>query len=278
MRSSDIIARDGLRLWRRWLGAALRNDLRRCFSRATDPSPAFPAHFLVSVTYRCDSRCTHCGIWTLYRKEPESVQREMTLVEFERFLDVNPQLIQTATTGGEQFNRDDIEEFWLAMDRRGYRTSCATNALETDRIIEREGALLSRLSGRHLRNFAVSLDGLEATHNRIRGTPDGKLLYVADIGARKTYRYKINPDGTLSDKTLFCSMGSDGMTMDNEGNLYLTGRGVTVFNPEGQQIDQIPIDKGWTANVAFGGKNRDTLFITASDSLFAIKTRVKGAY
>ena len=173
MRSSDIIARDGLRLWRRWLGAALRNDLRRCFSRATDPSPAFPAHFLVSVTYRCDSRCTHCGIWTLYRKEPESVQREMTLVEFERFLDVNPQLIQTATTGGEQFNRDDIEEFWLAMDRRGYRTSCATNALETDRIIEREGALLSRLSGRHLRNFAVSLDGLEATHDRIRGTPGG---------------------------------------------------------------------------------------------------------
>lgn len=114
--------------------------------------------------------------------------------------------------------------------------------------------------------------------NGIRGTPDGKLLYVADIGARKTYRYKINPDGTLSDKTLFCSMGSDGMTMDNEGNVYLTGRGVTVFNPEGKQIDQIPIDKGWTANVAFGGKNRDTLFITASDSLYAIKTRVKGAY
>ena len=114
--------------------------------------------------------------------------------------------------------------------------------------------------------------------NGIRGTPDGKLLYVADIGTRKTYRYKIDPDGTLSDKTLFCSMGSDGMTMDNEGNLYLTGKGVTVFNPEGQQIDQIPIDKGWTANVAFGGKNRDTLFITASDSLYAIKTRVKGAY
>jgi len=114
--------------------------------------------------------------------------------------------------------------------------------------------------------------------NGIRGTPDGKLLYVADIGARKTYRYKINPDGTLADKKLFCSMGSDGMTMDNQGNLYLTGKGVTVFNPEGKQIDHIAIDKGWTANVCFGGKDRDTLFITASDSLYAIKTRVKGAY
>lgn len=114
--------------------------------------------------------------------------------------------------------------------------------------------------------------------NGIRGTPDGKLLYIADIGARKTYRYKINADGTLTDKTLFCPMGSDGMTMDNEGNLYLTGKGVTVFNPAGTQIDHIDIDKGWTANVAFGGKSRDTLFITASDSLYAIKTQVKGAY
>ncbi len=114
--------------------------------------------------------------------------------------------------------------------------------------------------------------------NGIRGTPDGKLLYVADIGARKTYRYKINADGTLADKTLFCSMGSDGMTMDNHGNLYLTGKGVTVFNPEGKQIDHIAIDKGWTANVCFGGRNRDTLFITASDSLYAVKTLVKGAY
>jgi gluconolactonase len=114
--------------------------------------------------------------------------------------------------------------------------------------------------------------------NGIRGTPDGKLLYVADIGARKTYRYKINADGTLASKTLFCSMGSDGMTMDNEGNLYLTGKGVTVFNPAGTQIEHIAIDKGWTANVCFGGRNRDTLFITASDSLYAIKTLVNGAY
>jgi gluconolactonase len=114
--------------------------------------------------------------------------------------------------------------------------------------------------------------------NGIIGTPDGKLLYVADIGGRKTYRYTINADGTLTDKKLFCSMGSDGMTIDNEGNVYLTGKGVTVFNPEGKQIDHIDIDKGWTANVTFGGKDRDTLFITASDSLFGVKTRVKGVY
>ena len=114
--------------------------------------------------------------------------------------------------------------------------------------------------------------------NGIIGTPDGKTLYVADIGDRKTYRYKVNPDASLSEKTLFCSMGSDGMTIDNEGNVYLTGRGVHVFNPAGEKIEQIGIDEGWTANVTFGGKDRRTLFITAMDSLYALDMRVKGVY
>ena len=114
--------------------------------------------------------------------------------------------------------------------------------------------------------------------NGIIGTPDGKMLYVADIGARKTYVYNIEADGTLSGKKLFCSMGSDGMTIDNEGNVYLTGRGVTIFNSAGEQIEHIPIDAGWTANVTFGGADRQTLFITATDSLYAVRTRVKGVY
>ena len=79
--------------------------------------------------------------------------------------------------------------------------------------------------------------------NGIIGTPDGKLLYVADIGASKTYVYTINPDGTLSNKKLFCEMGSDGMTIDNEGNVYLTGKGVTVFNSAGEKIEHIDINE-----------------------------------
>jgi gluconolactonase len=112
--------------------------------------------------------------------------------------------------------------------------------------------------------------------NGIIGTPDGKKLYVADIRAKTTYRYQIQADGSLKDKHLFCQLGSDGMTIDNQGNLYLTGKGVTVFNPEGQQIEHIDIPEKWTANVAFGGKDRATLFITASTGLYAIKTKVKG--
>ena len=128
-----------------------------------------PAQFLVGVTYRCGSRCSHCAIWTDYLKQPELATQEMTLAEFEQFLDRNPQLAQVVTTGGEQFCRPDIVDFWLVMDRRSHRTSCATNAIDVDHIIERETFLLSHLSGRHLRNFGVSLDGTEEVHDRIRG-------------------------------------------------------------------------------------------------------------
>ncbi len=112
--------------------------------------------------------------------------------------------------------------------------------------------------------------------NGLIGNKDGSLLYVADIGDKKTYSYTINPDGSLSNKTLFADMGSDGMTMDNQGNVYLTGDGVTVFAPNGKQILHIPIDQKWTANVTFGGKNQKTLFITAMTSLYTLKMNVSG--
>jgi gluconolactonase len=112
--------------------------------------------------------------------------------------------------------------------------------------------------------------------NGIIGTPDGKTLYVADIGAGKTYRYSVQKDGSLTAKTLFAPMGSDGMTIDSKGNVYLTGNGVTVLNPKGEKIEQIPVEARWTANVCFGGKDRKTLFITATDSFFGLKMRVKG--
>lgn len=114
--------------------------------------------------------------------------------------------------------------------------------------------------------------------NGIIGTPDGGTLFVADIGAKQTFRYDIAPDGDLSGKTLFVEQGSDGMTLDAEGHLYLTGDGVMVFDSQGQKIEQIRIpDESWTANVAFGGKDRQTLFITASTSLYAIRMRIRGA-
>ena len=113
--------------------------------------------------------------------------------------------------------------------------------------------------------------------NGIIGTPDGKTLFVADIRANKTWAYDIQPDGNLTNKRLFCSHGSDGMTLDTEGNIYLTGKGVLVFDKSGKQIEHIDVPEQWTGNVSFGGKDHRTLFITASKGLYSIQLRVKGA-
>lgn len=112
--------------------------------------------------------------------------------------------------------------------------------------------------------------------NGIVGTPDGKFLYVADIGDGKTYKYKINKDGTVSERTLFAPEGSDGMTLDEKGNLYITGKGVTVYDVTGLKIGNIPVPSNWVGNICFGGKDRKLLLITASESVYTLKMKVKG--
>ena len=145
-----------------------------------------------------------------------------------------------------------------------------------DKAMQPAGQYVYFLAPDHKTLRAVATDLTQP--NGITGTADGKTLYVADIGAGKTYSYQIQKDGSLANKKLFCSLGSDGMTLDSEGNLYLTGKGVTVFDKTGKQIENIPVPEGWTANVSFGGKDRKTLFITASKGLYAIKTRTHGIH
>lgn len=112
--------------------------------------------------------------------------------------------------------------------------------------------------------------------NGIVGSDDGKILYVADIGAKKTYSFTMNGDGGLSDRKLFVPMGSDGMTLDNQGNVYVTGDGVTIFDRSGEQLLHIPVPENWTANVIFGGPDQNILFITAMDSVYTLAMNVNG--
>jgi len=112
--------------------------------------------------------------------------------------------------------------------------------------------------------------------NGVIGMPNGRRLYVADEGGKKTYSYRINGDGTLSDKQLFADQGSDGLAIDARGNVYLTGKGVTVYNRRGEKVVEIPVPEG-PANLTFGGPDNQTLFITARTSLYSIPTEVRGA-
>jgi phosphatidylethanolamine-binding protein (PEBP) family uncharacterized protein len=104
--------------------------------------------------------------------------------------------------------------------------------------------------------------------NGIVGTADGKLLYVTDHGAGQTFSYDINTDGMLANKKLFVSIGSDGMELDAAGNLYLTTPNkIEVFDTLGNFLQDIPTRENPT-NVAFGGADGKTLFITARTAVY----------
>jgi len=129
-------------------------------------------------------------------------------------------------------------------------------------------------AGKHRKVVLVADDMIKP--NGIVGTPDGKYLYVADIAGNKTYRYSIAKDGMLIDQKVIISQGADGITLDSDGNIYLSGKGVFIFSPEGVLKGHIDVNEPWTANLCFGGKNRSDLFITASKAIYTIPMQVKG--
>lgn len=114
--------------------------------------------------------------------------------------------------------------------------------------------------------------------NGLIGTPDGKMLYIADPGTGKTYKYSIEEDGSLSNKSLFTDSGSDGMTIDEDGNVYLTTQGemaIDIYSPESKLIKSIEIPEQ-PSNVSFGGKDLTDLYITARTSLYRVGVNQKG--
>jgi gluconolactonase len=167
-------------------------------------------------------------------------------------------------------------DLWIRPDGNLYFTDplYARNYWKRDKAAQQPGQYVYFFDVKSKKATPVATDLKQP--NGIVGSPDGKTLYVADIGAGKTYSYSIKSDGTLENKTLFCEMGSDGMALDAEGNLYLTGKGVTVFDKTGKKLTNIPIPEPWVGNVKFGGKDRQLLFITASKKVFGVKMRVKG--
>ena len=122
-----------------------------------------------------------------------------------------------------------------------------------------------------------------AVPNGIIASPMGKFLYVADSDAKRWMVYPILKDGALGDGTVFfkpeteSTMDPDGMSMDEEGNVYLTGMGgIWVVHPKGRLIGFIPIPE-ICSNLAFGGTDGRTLYITCSSKLYSLRMRVQGA-
>lgn len=119
--------------------------------------------------------------------------------------------------------------------------------------------------------------------NGLAFSPDGHLLYIDD-SARKNIRvYKVQPDGTISDGRLFGSEEQageegvpDGMRLDKAGNLYVVGpRGIWVWSPAGVHLGTIEVPEQ-PANLSWGGPDNSELYITATTSVYKIKTAAHG--
>ncbi len=121
--------------------------------------------------------------------------------------------------------------------------------------------------------------------NGIAFSPDEKYLYVSNSEPKKFWmRYTVKPDGTLTDGKVFYDASNDkrpgapdGMKIDEHGNLYSAGPGgIWIFSPAGKPLGIILFQEK-TANVAWGGADRKTLYVTASSGVYRIRLNVAGA-
>jgi gluconolactonase len=120
--------------------------------------------------------------------------------------------------------------------------------------------------------------------NGIAFSPDEKYLYVDDSERKIWMRYRVQPDGTLTEAKLFYDAGSDkrpgapdGMKIDREGNIYSSGPGgVWIFSPEGKPLATILMPEK-VANLAWGDSDHRMLYITASSSLYRVHLKIEGA-
>ncbi len=117
--------------------------------------------------------------------------------------------------------------------------------------------------------------------NGLAFSPDGKHLYVDDDDRKDIRIFDVSPDDAVSNGRVFGSEDEpggvpDGMRVDQSGNLYVTGpKGIWVWDPQGNHIGTIVIPEQ-PANLAWGGKDYSTLYITATHSVYSLPTKARG--
>jgi gluconolactonase len=138
----------------------------------------------------------------------------------------------------------------------------------------------------------IATDELEKP-NGLCFSPDYSKLYITDTGAshkpghpRQIMVYDVVEGAQLVNGRLFCDMGqgsADGIRCDVDGNIWSSAGwvgagydGVHVFAPDGDLIGKIHLPEV-VSNLCFGGVQRNRLFITASQSLYAIYVETQGA-
>jgi len=122
-----------------------------------------------------------------------------------------------------------------------------------------------------------------AVPNGLGFSPDEKYFYVDDTAKKTIRRYEVQPDDAITNEKTFIDMSADmsagapdGMKIDSKGNVYSTGPGgIWILSPEGRHLGTIMMPSVAT-NLAFGGADGKSLFITARSGLYRIELKVAG--
>lgn len=155
-------------------------------------------------------------------------------------------------------------------------------------LSEREGRVReSEIGANYVYRFDPSTGDLTVVAddfdrpNGIAFSPDEELLYVSDSSREYCHirRFRVDPAGSLRDDTVFAVIDagvSDGFRLDTEGCLWTSAEdGIHVFDPDGRLLGKIFVPEK-VANCEFGGADRQTLFVTASTSLYSIGVAARG--
>jgi gluconolactonase len=171
--------------------------------------------------------------------------------------------------GGIYFTDPRYEATWIwkEKDRMGEKDMNPDDNEEQ----EIRGLYYLPPDGRPLRRVAEGF----LNPNGVVGTVDRKKLYVSDTYKKETYVFDILEDGSLANRRIFIPEYSDGMTLDERNNVYLTNGGVKIYTPDGKLITTIDLPCK-ASNVCFGGRDHKTLFITARQGVFSLQMKVSG--
>ncbi|MCO8124567.1 sulfatase-like hydrolase/transferase [Stieleria sp. TO1_6] len=192
-------------------------------------------------------------------------------------------IVRRAVDGSEETIADSCDgkplgmpnDIWIAPTGDLYFTIPRTKQQRASAVPENAvdaTVCIIPADGSPVRNVGIGLK----SPNGIVGSRDGKRLYVTDFGAKKCWRYMIQADGSLTDQQLAAGQGSDGIAIDEQGNVYTTSKeGITVYSAQARQIGFLPIPES-PANMKFGGRDGRTLFVTARKSIYSLQMQIRG--
>jgi sugar lactone lactonase YvrE len=142
----------------------------------------------------------------------------------------------------------------------------------------RDSGDFNKVSSNKFTHYYLAPDGLTAipvvydlarSNSLIEAFP-GKLLYATDEYLKRTIKFNVGREGYLSEPEIFAEKGEFSSAIDDKGNVYVADGQIFIYNPAGTLTGEIEVPER-PSTIVFGGKDRQTLYITGRNSLYSVK-------